>query len=490
MSPSAPQVLAERLLHFAGRRILVLGDIILDRYFFGTVERISPEGPIPVLRATRNATTLGGAGNVANNIASLGGNAVLVGAIGDDEGGAAVARALALVPGIEPALVIVPGRPTTVKTRFVAGRQQLLRVDEEIATPIGGAVAAALLEQFEAALPDCDAVVLSDYAKGVFGDALLTQAIAAARQAGKPIIADPKSLDFRRYAGVTVLKPNRGELARATQVEIANDVDAERAAHLASELIGGGALLVTRSEQGLTLVCDAEPALHLKTQAREVADVSGAGDTFAATLALGLAAGADLADAAALANFASGICVGKLGTATVTISEIADALHLRDILTTESKVATLPTALERIAAWRRAGLSVGFTNGCFDLIHPGHVTLLAKARASCDRLVVGLNADESVKRLKGPERPVQAEHARATVLASLAAVDMVILFGEDTPLALIDAIKPEILVKGADYRIDQVVGADIVTAHGGRVVLVDLVQGHSTTSTIARIGGG
>ncbi len=489
MSPSAPHALADRLQHFQGRRILVLGDIILDRYLFGTVDRISPEGPIPVLRVTRRAATLGGAGNVAHNIASLGGTAVLVGAIGEDAAGIELSQAVSALDAVDSALVAVAGRPTTVKTRFVAGRQQLLRVDEEIATALDSAAATALLDRFRAALPGCDAVVLSDYAKGVLGDSVLLPAIEAAREAGKPIVADPKSLDFRRYRGVTVLKPNRIELARATQIEIDDDDGAERAARLGRDMAGGAALLVTRSEHGLTLVGSDAPALHLRTQAREVADVSGAGDTFAATLALALAAGADLADAAAIANVASGICVGKLGTATVSALEIADALHLRDVLATDGKIAALAAALDRIAAWRRNGLSVGFTNGCFDLVHPGHVGLLTKARAGCDRLVVGLNSDTSIKRLKGPDRPIQNEHARATVLASLAAVDLVILFAEDTPLALIEAIRPEVLVKGADYRIDQVVGAEFVTAHGGRVLLVDLVEGHSTTKTIARIGG-
>ena len=477
---------------FAGLRILVLGDVMLDRYVYGAVTRMSPEAPIPVLAIERETAMPGGAGNVALNIAALGGEAILVGLVGDDAAGAELRGLLARQPaGITTDLIVDPARPTTCKTRFVADRQQLLRADAEQAAPAGAAATTALLAAFQRHLAEADAVILSDYAKGVLSAELLKAAIAAARTADVPIVADPKSTDFRRYNGVTVLTPNKGEAVAATGQVIGADIDAAVAGATALRTASEAkAILITRGAAGMTLAERGAPVLHLPASAREVFDVSGAGDTVVATLALALAAKQTLPDAARLANAAAGIAVGKIGTAVVRPAELRAALQAGQAHVIESKIAGFDAAHEQVARWRARGEKIAFTNGCFDLIHPGHVSLLTQARGGADRLVVGLNTDASVKRLKGPERPVQNELARATVMASLAAVDLVVLFDEDTPLELIRLLRPDVLVKGADYRVDQVVGADVVQGYGGRVLLADLTPGQSTTGTIARIGRG
>ncbi len=490
-----PAPLSAPLDGFGRVRVLVLGDIMLDRYVYGAVERISPEAPIPVLRVERERIMPGGAGNVARNVAALGAGVTLVGLVGDDEAGRTLARLLADEPAVEQALVTDAGRQTTQKTRFVAGTQQLLRMDGETTAWASAAAARRLLEAFDRHLGAADVVVLSDYAKGALSDPVLGGAIARAKAAGKRVIADPKSVDFRRYRGVDLLTPNRREIAAATAGtatpgEIRDDDDlAADAARAVMRDCGIAAVLVTRGERGMTLVQDAGTARHLRAEAREVFDVSGAGDTTVATLAVALAAGADLATAAEFANLAAGIVVGKIGTAQVSRSDLATAQQARAAgMSSEAKIAELATALERVAAWRHAARArIGFTNGCFDLIHPGHIALLTQARSACDRLIVGLNSDASVRRLKGPDRPIQPESARATVLASLGAVDLVVLFGEDTPIELIRAIRPDVLVKGADYRADQVVGGEFVESCGGRVLLVPVVPGNSTTGTIARL---
>lgn len=486
----ADGMLAALLPRFAAVRVLVLGDIMLDRYVFGDVRRISPEAPIPVLRAQARRAVLGGAGNVAQNVAALGAASLLVGVVGMDDAAGEIGRLLSATPAIKPCLIAAPARPTTVKTRFTSGGHQLLRLDEEESGAIDPGLEAQVLAEFEQALAGCDVVVLSDYAKGVLTDRVLAGAMAAARAADRKVIADPKRAAFGAYRGVDVLTPNEAEAARATGIAVDDDEGAVAAGERARTQAEAGAVLVTRSARGLTLVRRDAAALHLPTRARAVADVSGAGDTLIAAFAIGLACGAGMPEAAMLANVAAGISVGKPGTATVSHTELGAALHRRELLALDEKIAETAAARAQVAEWRAAGLRVGFTNGCFDLVHPGHVRLLARARAACDRLVVGLNSDASVRRLKGPDRPVQNEMARATVMASIGAVDLVVLFEEDTPEALIGALLPNMLFKGADYRLDQVVGADIVRAHGGEVRLIDLEAGHSTTATIRRINRG
>ena len=489
--------LAGIVRRFGQARVLVIGDIILDRYVSGSVQRLSPEAPIPILRPNGGRSTLGGAANVALNIATLGGHAVLIGAVGDDTAGAEVAALLAATPGITPNLVTISGRPTTAKTRFMTGSHQLLRLDEETTAPLAEPAVNAVLEaveraltyigQGDGALGDAGVVVLSDYAKGVLCDGVLDAILLQARLAGRIVIADPKRPDFSAYRGATILTPNEHEVRVATHIDASEDTAADRAGRAALDATNGDAVLVTRSANGLTLVRRDTPPLHFPTRAREVADVSGAGDTLVAALSVALGAGAALPEAALLANVTAGISVGKQGTATVSAPELLGVLHLEDLVATDRKVADWQEAVERAAGWRGKGLRVGFANGCFDLIHPGHVRLLTEARAACDRLIVALNSDSSVKRLKGPTRPVQNELARATVMASLSPVDLVVLFEEDTPLELIRALRPDVLVKGADYTIDQVVGGDLVQSWGGRVALVNLADGHSTTGTIRRM---
>jgi len=478
--------LARAVRGFGDARVLVLGDVMLDRYVTGNATRLSPEAPIPVLRPRSRRATLGGAGNVALNVATLGGHAALVGVVGDDAEGAEVRRLL-VSSGVAPRLVVAAGRPTTAKTRFMVGHHQLLRLDEETTAPIDEATASLVLRQFSEALPTTDVVVLSDYAKGVLSDAALEGALALAKASGRTVIADPKRSEYGAYRGASVLTPNEVEVRQATGIDAGDDIGAARAGQRALEDTGCAAVLVTRSAKGLTLVRRNAPALHLQTRAREVADVSGAGDTLVATLAVALGAGADLPEAAMLANVAAGISVGKPGTATVNREELLGVLHLAELVATDRKIAARDEAIQRAAAWRAQGLRIGFANGCFDLIHPGHIRLLTEARTRCDRLIVALNTDASVQRLKGPTRPLQSETARTTVMASLAPVDLVVLFPEDTPLELIQALRPDVLVKGADYSIDQVVGADLVQGWGGTVLLVELQAGHSTTGTIRRM---
>lgn len=478
--------LAPLLAGFPNRRVLIVGDVMLDRYVLGDVRRISPEAPIPVLRAAQRRAVPGGAANVARNVASMGAHATLIGVVGSDEG-AAELTSLLMAAGIDARLITDPRRPTTVKTRFMSGNHQLLRLDEEDGRAISDDIEAAVLHAYAAALQSADVVVLSDYAKGLLTDAVLARAIDLARDAGRPIVADPKRAHFEAYRHVTVLTPNLSEVGRATGIHETDDDSVERAGEMARRQADAGAVIVTRSEHGLSIVAANSAARHVPTRAREVADVSGAGDTFVAALSIMLASRASLDDAAVIANIAAGVSVAKPGTATVDHAELLAALHHREMQTLEDKVADLDVALRQIAAWRAQKLRVGFTNGCFDLIHPGHVRLLHKARAACDRLVVGLNTDASVKRLKGADRPVQNELARATVMASIASSDLVVLFEEDTPERLIEAIRPDMLFKGADYSIDQVVGGAYVQQHGGRVVLIDLEEGHSTSNTIRRI---
>jgi D-beta-D-heptose 7-phosphate kinase / D-beta-D-heptose 1-phosphate adenosyltransferase len=479
--------LANLVRRFPEARVLVIGDVMLDRYVSGSASRLSPEAPIPVLRPSSSRATLGGAANVALNVATLGGHVALVGVIGDDAAGVEVARLTATVPGMVPHLVVAAARPTTAKTRFLVGVHQLLRLDEEVTEAIDKATAAALLERFAEALVSADVVVLSDYAKGVLTDDVLCAAIAQSAATGRKVIADPKRVDFAAYHGATVLTPNEHEARQATHIDAADDLQADRAGRAALDATGAEAVLVTRSEKGVTLVRRDLPALHLPTRAREVADVSGAGDTLVAALAVAVGAGASLPAASVLANITAGISVAKQGTATVSREELLGVLHLEGLVATDRKTATREEAATRVAGWRAQGLKVGFANGCFDLIHPGHVHLLTEARARCDRLVVALNTDASVQRLKGPTRPLQNETARAVVMASLSPVDLVVLFGEDTPLELIRTLRPDVLVKGADYSLDEVVGGDLVRSWGGMVLLVELQQGHSTTGTIRRM---
>ena len=471
----------------ASARVAVAGDVMLDIYVGGTVERISPEAPIPVLRVERETAMPGGAGNVARNLAALGAFVRLAAAVGADDAGRRLGALMAAEARTTVELVADPARQTAIKTRYVGGNQQMLRADRETVGPLSADARKRLIAGVKTALADCAILVLSDYGKGALQDGIAALLIAAAKQAGRAVIVDPKGRDWSPYAGADVVKPNRRELAEAAGVDVAGDATVVAAAGALIARHRLGAVLATLGPDGMILVRADGSTEHFRAEAREVFDVSGAGDTAVAVLAALLASGAALADAALVANVAAGIVVGHAGTAVVAGDELARALHRQDLKDAEAKVLTLAQALARVRAWRAAKLKIGFTNGCFDLLHPGHVSLLAQARGGCDKLIVGLNSDASVTRLKGTGRPVQPEAARSAVLASLAAVDAVVVFAEDTPMALIEAIRPDLLVKGADYTKDKVVGGALVEQWGGKVLLAEIAPGHSTSATIAKL---
>ena len=473
--------------------VLCVGDLMLDEFVYGEVSRISPEAPAPVIAVQRSEIDIGGAGNVARNVASLGARCIFVGLIGEDDAGAKLQAGLAQESLIESVLVCDPSRPTTRKVRFVSEHfsTHMLRADWESVAPASAATEQKLIDAILPLLPRADIVLLSDYAKGVLTARVIRNVIDAARKLGKRVIVDPKSANLAIYRGATLLKPNRKEFAEATRSRVDSSKSIADGAQEIMQLADCEAVLVTQSEHGMTLVPRNGEAIHVPGLPVKVRDVSGAGDTVAAVLAVALAAGADWEAALRMANAAAAVAVGKRGAAVVTSAELRRKILPHAFLAAEEKIVATAGELDaRLLEWRKQDLRVGFTNGCFDILHPGHVKLLTAARGTCDRLIVGLNSDASVQRLKGADRPVQNERARAEVLAALEAVDLVVLFEEDTPLDLITRIKPGVLVKGADYTREQVVGHEIVEAHGGEVRLVEILQGFSTTSLVERARGG
>ena len=473
-APSA----ANALVAIQKRRILVIGDVMLDRFIDGSVSRISPEAPVPVLEKSRETQMPGGAANVAGNLASLGCNVRLVSVTGDDAQGRSVAALLGANMAIDFHQVIDRNRPTTTKTRFRADGQQVLRFDEETTDAVDAATGKQLLDTFVAALDEADLVILSDYAKGAVPPSLIAEVISHARNAGKTVVVDPKLADFGAYAGASLLTPNLAELRRTGIV--AGDT-LEQIAAGASRLAAAHdmeAILVTLSARGMLLAGADGSWHHAPAQAREVFDVSGAGDTVIAMMAAALAGGIDRAAAMSLANIAASVVVAKSGTAIATPGEIID----------QAGAATPPLDWPHWAAtcqtWRETGQSIGFANGCFDLLHPGHMFLLQEAAAQCDRLIVGLNSDASVRRLKGDGRPAQPAERRAAAMIQLPFIDGVAIFDEDTPLELITALQPDFIFKGGDYLPEDVVGADIVKARGGEVRIIPTLGSHSSTSLI------
>ncbi len=471
----------------AGRRALVVGDVMLDRYIQGSVERVSPEAPIPVLRVEREREVPGGAGNAARNLAALGVQTRLIGLVGEDAAGTSLRQALE-ASGVAATLLSDAGRATTVKTRFIAAAQQLLRTDRESTAPAPAELVDRQADAADRAVRAADVVVVSDYGKGALPDAFLRHLIDAARAAGKPVVVDPIAGDFSRYRGADLLKPNRREVLAATRVAAEDDAGAEEAARLALDITGARAVALSRAEAGMTLLERGHGAIHLSTETRTVYDVTGAGDTVVAVLAASIAAGGALADAARLANLAGGLAVQQAGAVAIPADVLRAALRHQAARGATEKIVSMEEAALRVAAWRSGGHRIGFTNGVFDLLHPGHLALIGEARAACDRLVVAINADASVRRLKGDGRPIRNEQARALVLAALADVDLVVIFGEDTPTTLLERLRPDMLMKGGDYSIDRVVGADLVRSYGGEVRLARLLPGHSTTATLAKLG--
>lgn len=466
---------------FGQARVLVAGDVMLDRYWHGPTGRISPEAPVPVVRVTDLEDRPGGAANVALNMAALGARAELVGVTGEDEAAGILEERLGAAD-VTCDFQKMAGLPTITKLRVVSRQQQLLRLDFE--ESFQDQDPAPFADKVRARLAGCGALVLSDYAKGALRDC--PGLIQLAREAGVPVLVDPKGSDFERYRGATLLTPNLSEFEAVVGPVPDEKTLAEKGQTLMAEL-DLEALLVTRSERGMTLLRAGQPERHLPTHAREVFDVTGAGDTVISTLAVALAAGASLEDAVALANIAAGIVVGKLGTAVVSAPELRRAVHQtggpgRGAMTEEQLLLAIEDA-------RAQGETIVFTNGCFDIIHAGHVGYLDSARRLGDRLVLAVNSDESVKRLKGPGRPINPLERRMAVLAALEAVDYVVAFDTDTPEPLLEKIKPDVLVKGGDYIVDQVVGAPIVQAYGGRVEVLDFAENISTTHIVQRIRG-
>jgi D-beta-D-heptose 7-phosphate kinase/D-beta-D-heptose 1-phosphate adenosyltransferase len=470
---------------FSQLKVLVIGDIMLDRYIHGEVERISPEAPVPVIRHAQRYERAGGAANVAMNLAGLGCQAFLAGFWGSDT----EQRELAAImerAGVDTVGVVSSSLPTISKTRIVGRNQQLLRLDIESRDTPPAVEAQRLLERATELAGKVHAVILSDYAKGALTDALCVSVIRAARAAGVPILADPKTPDFGKYSGATTVCPNLGELSLATGVS----------AHKTEKIIAAGRALiaehdlqfltVTMSERGITVI-RRDGSYHSPARAREVFDVSGAGDTVIATLAASLAGGLQIETAVELANVAAGIVVGKVGTVPIAQHELIAALTPSSGLSAGEKILDLERIQRRVAEWRASGETIVFTNGCFDLLHVGHITLLEDCRRFGTKLVLGLNTDSSVCRLKGPTRPIVGERERARVMAALAAVDAVVLFEEDTPLELIRTLKPNVLVKGGDYTIETVVGHEDVQAYGGRVEIVPTVEGFSTTNIVKKL---
>jgi D-beta-D-heptose 7-phosphate kinase / D-beta-D-heptose 1-phosphate adenosyltransferase len=464
--------------------VLIVGDVMLDRYIWGDVERVSPEAPVPVVRSIHRTEQPGGAANVAMNVTGLGARATLFGFCGDDADGESVKACLANA-GIDSGLIVVGSHPTTSKLRILGGNQQMLRLDTERLDSYPDAAFRELIARVKKSLLSSDVLILSDYAKGVLSSEVCQELIGFARSLGKPVLVDPKQRDFGRYRGASTICPNLNELSAATGVS-AKELKAILAAgqKLVPEL-GLDYLTVTLSEKGIAML-GADTQKISPAAARQVFDISGAGDTVIAVLALARASGLGMDASAALANLAAGIVVGKVGTVPVSRDELMAALTPETDLDAQEKVLSLKHLISRVAAWRSTGEQIVFTNGCFDLLHVGHITLLEQARREGNRLIVAINSDSSVRSLKGSGRPIVGENDRARILAALSAVDAVVVFNDPTPLAAIEALRPDVLVKGGDYDESTIVGAHEVPSWGGRVKIIPTVEGFSTTGMIAK----
>lgn len=483
--------LIDRIENLGHPRVLVIGDLILDRYIWGYAERISQEAPVALLRADQREHRLGGASSVATMLAALGARVQLVGIVGQDES-ATLVRQILNEQNIDDSLVLsVTDRPTTVKERYI-GRaqdrhpQQMIRVDYEVRDPIDSQIENQFLNRIDAAIAESDIVLISDYDKGVCTPGLLRHVIASAKRSGKRVLADPiRGNDYSKYRGVHCMTPNRLEAGLATGLSIKTNEEAIEAAWKLQRDLAMEASIVTLDRDGMALITPGGEETILPTRQRQVYDITGAGDMVLSVIGLVLAAGGDYTEAVALGNVAGGLEVEKIGVALLSRQEIiGDLIEHHNRAT--SKIKSWQATAEECQRRQKAGQNVVFTNGCFDLLHVGHVRLLAQSAAEGDFLVVGLNSDASVRRLKGDSRPINDEFSRAEVLAALGCVDAVTIFSEDTPRELINVLKPNVLVKGGDYQPDEVVGRDEVESWGGKLVLIDIVAGHSTTSMIER----
>ncbi len=474
-------------------KILIIGDIILDQYIWGDVSRISPEAPVPIVKVERNSNTLGGAGNVASNLSGLGCDVSIIGICGDDNSGQLLNNLLKEI-GVTNLLIKDKTRPTITKTRVMAQTQQLFRLDDEKTDILSKNIVAEILKIYKKQIGNFDAVIISDYGKGLLqSDDICQKLINIGKENNKPVVVDPKGKDWERYNNATCITPNTAELELVIGSKLSEDQTiVANSVKEVKDKYNLDMLLLTRGPKGMCLVDEQENSFFIPTKAREVFDVSGAGDTVISTLTSGLGAGLQSFDAAKIANDAAGIVVGKLGTQPVSYNELELNTKLDSDSETPSyiKISTLENAKILIKSWKTCGQKVVFTNGCFDLLHPGHVDLLHKSRALGDRLIIGLNSDDSVRRLKGKERPILSEQDRGSILSALGCVDLVVVFGEDTPLNLIENLQPDILIKGADYKMNEVVGREIVESYGGKVALVPLLKGHSTTGIAEKVKSG
>ncbi len=467
--------------------VLVIGDLMLDRYLIGEVERISPEAPVPIVLLKQQNERAGGAANVAANLAGLGIKTHIAGCVGQDVDGKALLNMLTQ-QGIEASSVLQSvERPTITKTRILGGHHQMMRLDQESHAAFSANENSDLLNLVKSQLSAKPSIViLSDYAKGVLSSEVCQSIITACKAANIPVLADPKGKDYSKYKGATALTPNKKETAEACGVN-ARETDALLAsANALRKTLNLQFLAVTRGEEGISVLDDNSSA-HIPASAKQVFDVSGAGDTVIATLAAGMMFGLGHHDALHLANIAAGIVVGKVGTVPIHRDELLHELTTQEATEQADKICDLAHLTSKVAAWRKQNLKIAFTNGCFDLLHAGHVTYLEAAKKTSDKLILGLNTDRSVSAIKGPTRPVIHENDRARVLAALESIDAVILFDEDTPLTLINTLKPDVIIKGSDYTEDQVVGGAEVKSWGGKVALIDVVEGRSTSNIIKKL---
>lgn len=467
-------------------KALVIGDLMLDEYLWGKTERISPEAPVQVVDVTREDLRLGGAGNVVNNLTALGCHVSICSVIGADENGT-VLQHVFTGKGVDVSGVFEdPQRKTSKKTRVVAANQQIVRIDRESKEPLSPVYEEKVVRFIEQHGPEYQVLLVSDYLKGVLTEKVLQTVIATGKKHGIPVVVDPKGTDYGKYRGATILTPNRREAEQASHRAISNEEDLRGAAAVLLKECSLDALLITRSEQGMSLFEASGRCIHIPTYAREVFDVTGAGDTVLAVMGLALSVGTGYEDAARLANMAAGIAVGKIGTSTVSPAEIIGQLG-HSHTDSDTKIKNLDVLSQIVEIEKSRGKKIVFTNGCFDLLHVGHVKYLQKARSLGDLLILGLNSDASVRRLKGEKRPLIAQEERAHLLAALNCIDYVVFFDSDTPLPLIESLKPSVLVKGGDYTPETVVGREVVESYGGRVELVEFVDGKSTTNIIEKI---
>jgi D-beta-D-heptose 7-phosphate kinase/D-beta-D-heptose 1-phosphate adenosyltransferase len=486
---SLTPMLSNSIASLTKAKVLCIGDVILDKFVYGDVARISPEAPIPVFNIRNDKLMLGGAGNVVCNLSGLGAKTQFIAVVGNDKAGKDTKNLMATIPNVRSTLIVEKQRRTSIKTRFVAGGQQMMRTDDETIAPIRNDTKQKIIKLVNSALNNCTALILSDYAKGVLTPEITIEIIRLAKKAGIPIVVDPQGNNYEQYKGADIVTPNRKELSLATNMPVNNEDQIITAARKLISKNKISFILATRSSDGMTLV-DQKRSDTFKAEAREVFDVSGAGDTVVATIAASLSAGIDLKQAVRLANISAGIVVAKAGTAVAYITDIIQVLEEREFLNKDIKIFNSKSVLNRAKFWRSQNLKIGFTNGCFDLLHPGHIATISTAKAACDKLIIGLNNDSSVRRLKGKQRPIQTEKVRAQILTALKNVDAVVIFSENTPSKIIEVLKPDIFIKGADYKINEIPEARIVKSYGGEILLAELAEGHSTTATITQLKKG